>query len=69
MIESYKRFVAVRRSGEKEWPDLSTVSNFPLGSKLKACQRDAEEGVLWTRDNPVTRYALIEIREIDKEQQ
>ncbi len=65
MIKSQKYFAAIRRNDEgKEWIDIDTISCLLPVSENKAERENKACGPIWVKDNPVIRYAHIEIKEI-----
>ena len=55
--------VAMRETEGKEWPDTRTISGNLAVSKEYAEQEDKGCGPHWAKDNPVVRFATVEIQE------
>ena len=64
MIKPSRYIAAIRKTDGREWPDTRTMSGLISVSKEYADQEDKDTGPAWVKDNPVVRFATIEIREV-----
>ena len=63
MLKSRKCIVAIRKTENREWPDTRTLSRFMEVSRDYANQEDKDCGPAWVKDNPIVRFATVEIIE------
>jgi hypothetical protein len=61
---SDKYYVAVRQNAGGEWFDMSTIAWSVQVSMQKAERTMEDEGPGYTADNPIVRYATVEIKEV-----